>query len=157
MMSSAYVAKENQTQTRFGESTPLNKISSDAIIDMKRYNQTISGHKHVHFDGNRKRPISPFQSSFTYGFPEAKKENKRLVAAGGTITSLDEVRKVTTGNCKELEQFVANVKGRIPIFGYPMISYSPPNTNRKLTDRKTWRIAKLSDGKITSESNLLFI
>ena len=32
-----------------------------------------------------------------------------------------------------------------------MLSYSPPNTNLKLTDRKVWRVAKLSDGKIFKE------
>ena len=67
------------------------------------------------------------------------------------ITNLDDVRKLTSGNCKELEQFVANIKGRIPIFGYPMMCYSPPDTGLTLTDRKTWRVALLSDGKIVKE------
>ena len=109
------------------------------------------GTKRVQFGSYKDRPISPLQSSFTYGFPQARTKSNRLVAAGGTITSVDEVRKVTSGNCKELEQFVRNVRGRIPIFGYPMISYSPPSTNLKLTDRKVWRVAKLSDGKIFKE------
>ena len=61
------------------------------------------------------------------------------------------MRRLTNGNCKELEEFVANVKGVIPVFGYPMMCYSPPNTGLSLTDRKVWRIAMLSDGKIVKD------
>ena len=92
--------------------------------------------------------------SINYGIlgNAAKKKNKQ-VPAGGEVTNLEEVRKLTSGNCKELEQFVANVKGRIPIFGYPMMCYSPPDSGLTLTDRKTWRIAMLSDGNIVKEEN----
>ena len=59
---------------------------------------------------------------------------------------MEDVRKLTNGNCKELEEFVGDVKGRIPVFGYPMMCYSPPDSGLTLTDKKVWRVAMLSDG-----------
>ena len=43
------------------------------------------------------------------------------------LSNIENIRKVTRGQFKELSQFVDDRKGRIPLFGFPMISYSPPN------------------------------
>ena len=68
--------------------------------------------------------------------------------AGGGIQDLEGVRNLTKGKCKELEEFVANVKGRIPVFGYPMMCYSPPASGLNISDKKVWRAAVLQDGRI---------
>ena len=66
--------------------------------------------------------------------------------AGGSVTSIEQVRNVTKGNCKDLEIYVQNQEGKIPIFGYPLLHFSPKNNGRSLTDKKTWRIAMLGSG-----------
>ena len=75
-------------------------------------------------------------------------KKKKLVPAGGDIQDLEGVRSLTRGKCKELEQFVANVKGRIPVFGYPMMCYSPPASGLNPADKRVWRASVLQDGKI---------
>ena len=116
----------------------------------KRFSKTaMRNKKHVHFVDSNERPIAQTSSldSIKFGMIGNVRKNKnKKVPAGGLVTNLDDLRKITSGNCKELEEYVTDVKGRIPIFGYPMISYSPPDTGRTLTDRKTWRIAMLSGG-----------
>ena len=43
------------------------------------------------------------------------------------------------------------MKGRVPVFGYPMMAYSPPGSGVTLTDRKAWRVGLLSGGTIERE------
>ena len=73
--------------------------------------------------------------------------------AGGSVTSIEHVREVTKGNCKELEKYVQNQEGKIPIFGYPLMTFNRPNNQHSLTDKKTWRIATLNNGEITKIEN----
>ena len=68
--------------------------------------------------------------------------------AGGDISNLEGVRSLTRGKCKELEKFVSNIKGRIPVFGYPMLCYSPPSTGLNISDKKVWRASVLQEGQI---------
>ena len=69
------------------------------------------------------------------------------------MTNIEQVRKVTQGHCKVMEFYVSNLEGKIPIFGYPMMSFSPRDNGRTLTDRKTWRIAMLGNGKILKQED----
>ena len=55
---------------------------------------------------------------------------------------------MTKGNCKDLERYVSNHEGRIPVFGYPLMTFSPPDSGRTLTDHKTWRVATLGNGVV---------
>ena len=41
---------------------------------------------------------------------------------------------------------ISDVKGLMPIFGYPLIAYSPNHSENALTDRKVWKHAIVSEG-----------
>ena len=45
------------------------------------------------------------------------------------------------------------MSGKIPLFGYPMMSFSPPDSGHTLTDRKAWRVAMLGNGQIVKQEN----
>ena len=45
------------------------------------------------------------------------------------------------------------MSGKIPFFGYPMMSFSPPDNGHTLTDRKAWRVAMLGNGKLVRQEN----
>ena len=45
------------------------------------------------------------------------------------------------------------MSGKIPLFGYPMMSFSPPDSGHTLTDRKAWRVAMLGNGRIIKQEN----
>ena len=77
--------------------------------------------------------------------------------AGGSVTNIEQVRDVTKGNCKDLEVYVQNQEGKIPIFGYPLLAFSPGNNGRSLTDKKTWRIARLGNGEILKKDDPMLI
>ena len=62
------------------------------------------------------------------------------------------MRNLTRGKCKELEHFVSNVRGRIPVFGYPMLCYSPPNSGFEISDKRVWRASVLQDGQIVDNA-----
>ena len=47
-----------------------------------------------------------------------------------------------------MECYVSNQAGRIPIFGYPLMQFSPPYSGRTITDSKSWRVATLGTGKV---------
>ena len=86
-------------------------------------------------------PSSPHSSS-KYSSCEKEPDvfGRRYKPAGGKYVSIDAVRNLNSGNCnEELQVYIANVNGRIPIFGYPMVSYSPPNSGLNLNDKKVWR------------------
>lgn len=59
------------------------------------------------------------------------------------------MRNVTYGNCKDLEHYVSNQRGKIPIFGYPLLTFSPPDSGRTITDKKIWRVATIGDGNVS--------
>ena len=41
------------------------------------------------------------------------------------LKKVDTIRKITKGNIKDLGELLNEGKGKIPIFGYPLICYSP--------------------------------
>ena len=62
---------------------------------------------------------------------------------------------MTKGNCKDLERYVSNQEGKIPIFGYPLMTFSPPDSGRTLTDHKTWRVATLGNGVVQYKESIV--
>ena len=48
------------------------------------------------------------------------------------LKKVDTIRKITKGNIKDLGELLNEGKGKIPIFGYPLICYSPNQTQEEL-------------------------
>ena len=46
----------------------------------------------------------------------------------------------------DLNEIIGDTKGKIPTFGYPIMTYSPKTQERQLTDRDVWQHAIVSDG-----------
>ena len=153
-LSSTFAGNKKQELLEVGRlGRSPDELASGTALDGRRENHTIPGERRVRFGGSEERPATRTLTlnSPKYGAPREAGQRSKLVPAGGAITNLEDVRKLTRGNCKALEQYVANVKGRIPIFGYPLMAYSPPGSGVTLTDRKAWRVGMLADGTIERE------
>lgn len=72
------------------------------------------------------------------GRPYHKRENLQKIQAQGT---------------KDLSKFVNDVRGNIPTFGYPLLTYSPSGSGRLIFDKKAWIHGRVSDGKAIKEEN----
>ena len=46
-----------------------------------------------------------------------------------------------------------DVRGKIPTFGYPLLTYSPSGSGRMIFDKKAWIHSRVSDGKAVVEEN----
>ena len=47
------------------------------------------------------------------------------------LNDVEKIRKVTKGVYRELNPFVDDNSGRVPVFGFPLICYSPINKDDK--------------------------
>jgi hypothetical protein len=54
---------------------------------------------------------------------------------------MEKIRSVTKGVFKELNPYVDDNSGRVPVFGFPLICYSPLHKDDKLSSRSTFRFA----------------
>ena len=54
--------------------------------------------------------------------------NKQTLPAGRPYDDVNKLREVNSRSNEDLLRYVSDVRGRIPMFGYPMITYSPPQT-----------------------------
>ena len=58
--------------------------------------------------------------------------------AGQPYDDVKKLREINSKSNEDLKKYVSDVRGRIPIFGYPLITYSPPSTMANLWDEKVW-------------------
>ena len=69
------------------------------------------------------------------------------VPAGRPYNERQELLTLTKNANVELNHSICDVKGKMPIFGYPPLQFSPKNELFELTDRKVWNHHILSNGK----------
>ena len=48
---------------------------------------------------------------------------------------------------KELNNIISNVKADTPIWSYPHLTFSPPNKELDMSDKKVWNHAIASEGR----------
>ena len=54
------------------------------------------------------------------------KSSKVTLPAGRPYDDINKLREVNSKSNEDLLKYVSDVRGRMPVFGYPMITYSPP-------------------------------